>query len=1135
MKLKNLIKSTHIFIFSSSIFLVGCLSETQKSPKNNIKYSACSEIKAIDDFSGKNKWQLKTGKNIVAQKTMSPIMRLDFSKKNFMDKEGKNNWFCVSRKIKPSTIWSDADGIRLELAIDKPRFWFFAMSLKMKDGSIFKLSPITPQRFSEKFKNRTLEFKKFKKVSGKALKLNPLEVNELRISGSANSGAVLFNKISLYRKPENSGWLKLATNSPFKSNIFEHGADAKIIFKQTGTPSLGTKSVSYEIKNYYGEIVNSGVFDLKSDIKEYSVNLHDIDTGYYEIRAFEVNEHGKKNPLSCIKSSGSMPAGMGTFAFMPATVKENIENIKKVGQNTFFGIHNKRYKYGLHKLMGFPWSMDYTRWLYEEGGRKPSRKDGTAAWAKKKMHKNKPYPSWRFAITAFDSTNKFFHIPKWAQASEKKAPGFKKWDDYLAFVKDHVKVHKYLYPHMSPRLYEPTWEINLNSFPYRFKPYFNIEEIVEAYRRVTPAIKEVDPNACIIGPTAHLHDMDWFESLFKAGLLNYIDAVSLHFYCTPPPEESRLPEKLANLRAMIRKYSEKDLPIYNSEAGFKSIVGGVNDLQSHARNLVRYGLILKGERVKVHLAFYIFDYKPLSESNWGICFNLDPRLNHDPKAIAPKPAVAALAVSSHILLGAEPVMQLRWWGKDIWGYVFKKNEKPILVLWDPHKTRKIKAPVGNDAKIRLVNFMGKFFNLKNEDGFAEIEIGPEPVYLLGASPEIYLSDMFSPSYDFGVVPKTLYPGQTSVFNLSKEGVADIKEIHGTGPLNVEKQNSGKISLKVDSDSDSRPIPIFIKYKDSKGKLKRAVKWFLIENAVKIETVKATIEDNFMGISAELTNRSKGALSVKISARTAKSFEIQNKNLTLQPGSVSNAFFPIQKMNGGEFNPAAPLEAELSVLCPGGIRIDKKVKIYFLSAFRKGEKRPDKLYSNTIKVEGIGASGVKDSANVEFFWSKKGLKVIIMSHDDIFYQSISDGWIWREDSIQMAFDTDPDSDFLYDQMTGQLSKKVTSISMASTPEKNLIWRHMTHNKNELPFGDITGSGIEMNFKRNQKALLSVYEFNIPWKEIGLSPRDARKGKRLGISILINDSDGVKTSRKCLSIYDGIKKLKSHRLYGIITLR
>jgi hypothetical protein len=88
---------------------------------------------------------------------------------------------------------------------------------------------------------------------------------------------------------------------------------------------------------------------------------------------------------------------------------------------------------------------------------------------------------------------------------------------------------------------------------------------------VGEAIRAVAPREVYVGPAAALIDFDFLEPCFKAGLLNYWSAVSVHPYRQRDPES--VGEEFRKLRELIAAYAPKgkQVPIIAGEWGYSSI------------------------------------------------------------------------------------------------------------------------------------------------------------------------------------------------------------------------------------------------------------------------------------------------------------------------------------------------------------------------------------------------------------------------------------------------------------------------------------------------------------------------------------------------------------------------------------
>lgn len=90
------------------------------------------------------------------------------------------------------------------------------------------------------------------------------------------------------------------------------------------------------------------------------------------------------------------------------------------------------------------------------------------------------------------------------------------------------------------------------------------------------AIRTTDPQACLVAPATALFPWDFLETVFKSGLLEYLDAVSVHPYRDKLPETAAADFK--RLHELIKQYSPegKTIPIIDGEWGYSANTKGVS-------------------------------------------------------------------------------------------------------------------------------------------------------------------------------------------------------------------------------------------------------------------------------------------------------------------------------------------------------------------------------------------------------------------------------------------------------------------------------------------------------------------------------------------------------------------------------
>ena len=115
------------------------------------------------------------------------------------------------------------------------------------------------------------------------------------------------------------------------------------------------------------------------------------------------------------------------------------------------------------------------------------------------------------------------------------------------------------------------WEIWNEPNGGFWKPQANADEYGRLALETARAIKQANPNATVLAPGTSGIPLDFLESVFRTGLLRYIDAVSLHPYRGDRPESAA--RDYPAVRRLIRKYAPegKSIPLISSEWGYTTV------------------------------------------------------------------------------------------------------------------------------------------------------------------------------------------------------------------------------------------------------------------------------------------------------------------------------------------------------------------------------------------------------------------------------------------------------------------------------------------------------------------------------------------------------------------------------------
>ena len=1073
----------------------------------------------VDTFAGPlDAWTRSSGGNVQVSLGVdtntapAPALQVVFSRRNPADDSAAANYFGMRRLL--AEVPAGIDGLRITLSASEAQSVYLGLSvLSGQWWHEYGSGPFQPSRLGP---DPTTFYIPLAQLKSGSTPFNPASdrICGISLSGRAPVGTLRVHELSFCRKVAAAGWVTAAARTSNPSTIFERGAPIAFSLKPGSRPVPAIDSLVYAIRDGGQDaVVARGTLDLGTN-SVLDLRLPSLPTGYYELALFPAKGGVEMDATSCLKSAGSAPPGRLPFAVMPATIEENIARIRKVGEDAaFFGIHNLRFQYKLHELMAFPWCLRNARWNEYEGSAMPVRgPDGVAPWAAKKLASEAPQPDYLFAFTSFNP-NHVEQIPSWALTGPDQTPGFR-WEQFGPFVADQLRLTSHLYPAQKRHLVEGAWEIHLNRPPYSQKPVYDDAAIVELFRRLRPVVRAADSNAVFVG-AGLVPEADFIGKLADAGFLDQVDGLALHCYGDP----EALIGRLTALREALAARGKAALPLYDSECGFTSDVGGVQRLHEQAAKLVRQNLVLKGEGVIAHLTFYPFDYGREGEGTYGLCFSLDDRMGFGPVALAPKPAVPALAVCAHELLGAKPAWRLQGWADAVYGYCFLRDGEPVLALWTTGPARTLRVPAGDRSAVHVTGFLGREEDRKVVDGAAGIDVADAPVYVSGLMADLYTAPRVGGS-------RQVYPGQAMAIDLP--GGCTAARSWGLG-VTLDAATR-QVKVAVPSTCAAGPRPVLFTNAQGAG---LGVAWFVVLPAVEVTGCRPIQEGTHLDLQVSLANHAAEPESAAIRACITGSGAWASQTSSLPAGAAAEVRLRLAERS-------EPLQARdvlpVSIVVASGradpVRMDRRLT--FLCARRIGATAPLVApEADHIQLAGPGSSGTPETADISLGWDPQRLRITVVRNDDIQYQPSDNGDMWRGDSLQLAFDTDPDSDRPYDPMVYAVSKKVTEVTVSRTAAGCKAWRHTTYNRNELPLGVATNWG--MAWERDEAAHTTRMTVDIPWSEIGLASAPV-PGQQLGMAALINDLDGDKAPRRCLELFGGINSTtKSYKEFGRLTLR
>lgn len=172
------------------------------------------------------------------------------------------------------------------------------------------------------------------------------------------------------------------------------------------------------------------------------------------------------------------------------------------------------------------------------------------------------------------------------------------------------------------------WEIWNEPNISFWKPRPDVAQYCAMALATARAVRAADPQACIVGPTTSGFDWKFLEAVFKSGLLDYLDGVSVHPYRQKPPETAA--SDFARLRELIAQYAPpgKTIPIVSGEWGYSTSWKSVSP-ETQANYIARQQLsnLLNGVPLSIWYDWKNDGRDPADgEHNFGtVGYNLTPK------------------------------------------------------------------------------------------------------------------------------------------------------------------------------------------------------------------------------------------------------------------------------------------------------------------------------------------------------------------------------------------------------------------------------------------------------------------------------------------------------------------------------
>jgi hypothetical protein len=232
------------------------------------------------------------------------------------------------------------------------------------------------------------------------------------------------------------------------------------------------------------------------------------------------------------------------------------------------------------------------------------------------------------------------------------------------------------------------------------------------------ALKARRPGVRVVGGAAAGIPVPWFRKLAALGALDHLDAVAAHAYPREPEDDEPAVTALtALLRAAV---PARPVPIWITETGN----GAASEAgrRAAATWLTRQLTLLRAAGVERVYWYLLRDHGEFQ--GFGLLREPDSGYGR----YAPNPAYAAYAALIRELDGAAFVRRERTDPRTR-AYLFSRDGQPVRVLWST--AGRARLDVRAVEPLALVDLMGNAAALAPAGGWASVELGEAPQYLIG--------------------------------------------------------------------------------------------------------------------------------------------------------------------------------------------------------------------------------------------------------------------------------------------------------------------------------------------------------------------------------------------------------------------
>jgi hypothetical protein len=668
-------------------------------------------------------------------------------------------------------------------------------------------------------------------------------------------------------------------------------------------------------------------------------------------------------------------------------------------------------------------------------------------------------------------------------------------------------------------------------------PAANPQDYAALLRTVYPAVKRGNPDAVVVGCATAGIDTEFIRAVLDAGGHDSMDALSIHPYVTPAaPEAADIWNRMRAIRDMTAEYGPP-LDIWVTEIGYPT--AGANSVsEDQQANMIARTYLRSLTLPWLRTVFWYWfgpdgPDRELNEDNFGL-------LHHD---WSPKPGFTALRTVIEHFASAEFERSLDV-GEHIEVHVFSMPPSGefdhITPLWTWGEVSHLE--VSSESEVGVINREGRRLTTTPRNSPLWLDVDGEPLYLLTSGPPL-IAEVASPParLDTQEVVMTRGDGRGLMLRLDpplqearlvpvEPSVVQTTERRSEGPRFHATAGSMEIALQAPTDAPLGSWPLRLWVVDPQGggaarvlaaaevipsvrvaltpQLPQPSAWPPATRMVPPRGVATGAEPRVL-VSVQSQCDGDVTSVVQVSSEDVAGVVPDQIKLVLghrQGGEVS--FYLLGEMNREgvdevharvAIEPDEVVEASRAVAFQTAPRAAREPEIDGdLSDWPHG-RIPIRLDSaRQLVAKWRPWTGPEDSsARVWTAWDEQNFYVAAEVVDDVIADAVTGEQIYKNDSLEVYFDTDFEGDRDETHYSDDDSHWILALRQGGAVVFNAVTNR------ESPGGRIAANRApRVTQAISSEPCAYIIEASIPLSEIHLHPSD---GKLIGFNVGLNDDD------------------------------